>query len=122
MALSILAKKQSFSIDRIAKRAYFECSGGHVPFHRLGNSTLVDSALASRLKLTLVKLTLAKKWGGVLPHLLSESRLFAANLSLQEQLRGVEKIELSPIDKVHRERVVVYALRMFVKDSLKMRS
>ena len=33
-----------------------------------------------------------------------ESHLFAANVSQQEQLRGVEKVELSPVNTVEPER------------------
>jgi hypothetical protein len=33
-----------------------------------------------------------------------ESHLFAANVSQQEQLRGVEKVELSPVNTVAPER------------------
>jgi hypothetical protein len=33
-----------------------------------------------------------------------ESHLFAANVSQQEQLRGVEKVELSPVNRVEPER------------------
>src|ERR1700688_2944834 len=33
-----------------------------------------------------------------------ESHLFAANVSQQEQLRGVEKVELSPVNTVKPER------------------
>jgi hypothetical protein len=32
-----------------------------------------------------------------------ESHLFAANVSQQEQLRGVEKVELSPVNTVEPE-------------------
>jgi hypothetical protein len=33
-----------------------------------------------------------------------ESHLFAANVSQQQQLRGVEKVELSPVNTVEPER------------------
>jgi hypothetical protein len=33
-----------------------------------------------------------------------ESHLFAANVSQQEQLRGVEEVELSPVNTVEPER------------------